>query len=52
MMPCFGDPVNDFDELIIAYVPFYFSLNQFPSQVSAQETFNRFCVISTQHPPG
>lgn len=52
MMPCFGDPVNDFDEIIIAYVLFYFSLNQFPSQISAQETFNRLRVISTQHPPG
>lgn len=35
MMPCFWDPVNDFDELIIAYVLFYFSLNQFSSQVSS-----------------
>lgn len=51
MLPGFGDPVDDFDEVVTAHVLINLSFNQFSPQESAQEALHRLSVVGTQHPP-
>lgn len=51
MLPGFGDPVDDFDEVVAAHALINLSFNQFSFQESAQEALHRLSVVGTQHPP-
>lgn len=51
VLPSFGDPVNDLDEIIVPHVLVDLCLNEFSPEVSAQEPLYWFCMIGTQHPP-
>lgn len=51
VLPGFGDPVDDLNQVIAAHVLIDLRLYQLPPQETAQETFDRLGVVGAQHPP-
>ncbi len=51
VLPGLGDPVDDLNQVIAAHVLIDLRLYQLPPQETAQETFDRLCVVGAQHPP-
>lgn len=51
VLPGFGDPVDDLNQVVAAHVLVYLGLYQLPAQEATQKTFDWLCVIGAQHPP-
>lgn len=51
MLPGFGDPVDDLDQVIAAHVLIDLRLDELPAQKATQEAFDRLRVVGAQYPP-
>lgn len=51
VLPGLGDPVDDLNQVIAPRVLIDLRLYQLPPQETAEETFDRLCVVCAQHPP-
>lgn len=45
VLPGFGDPVDDLNQVVAAHVLVYLCLYQLPAQEATQKTFDRLCVV-------
>ena len=51
VLPGFGDPVDDLDQIVAPRALIDLRLDQLPPQETSQKPFHRLGVVGAQHPP-